>query len=260
MSAKQRVLDKSLRIADARWSFRNRRAARVFIYTDSRGTNMSTPLLAKVKHHLGSHVDRLQREYRINYAVCPHDHTTLIDFLSFANDRDLRQYDAIILHCGVVDFSPRPLSNIAKVRRAKAGDPRFDELFEANEALYANPQGAEYRGEPTTTLYSTEYHARVVKELAAIPNLGWISSNSFVPGWNGNWKPRPTDIDDVVRTFDTAMHAGLQHTLDLRQWSYDDVQRFTVDNIHFNGAGFADLTGRVSTLIQQIVAASSHGR
>ena len=90
------------------------------------------------------------------------------------------------------------------MRAAKRGLPRFEALFAANARYYAAPWHTLYMGEPTISLYSPEYlNDEIIPALVTIPNLIWISSNHFVPGWEGNYtRGRPTNIEQVVQGLD----------------------------------------------------------
>ena len=219
---------------------RNRRRPSVLIYADSRGRNITAP---HKTHYAGSYVHALQRSFNVTYRLTPHSHTTLVDFLNFTNEVDLASFDRVILHCGIVDFSPRPLSNIEKVRAAKANLPRFDALFAANAGYHSEPWETLYNGEPTINLYSPEYlRDEIAPALRAIPNLTWISSNHFVSGWEGNYtRGRPTNIEPVVQRFDAHLRAALPDTVDLSHWTPEQVRASTVDNIHLSRHGFREL-------------------
>lgn len=253
-SFEKRARDAAFGALDGVWRVRNAKKPSVLIYTDSRGLNVSNPKLAKAKRHYGSHVAWLQRHYLVDHVVCPYSHTTIPDFLTYAEQHDLSAYSAVILQCGIVDFSPRPVSSLDKVRAAKHGQARFDDLFARNADFYATPYDVEYEGEPTTSLYDVDYFGDVLSELAEIPNLLFITPNRFVPGWDGNWRPRPSNIDPVVELYSSRAVERLDWVLDLREWDYDEIQRYTVDNIHFTRPGFRaieallehELSGRVA--------------
>jgi hypothetical protein len=227
---------------------RNRGRPRVLIYADSRARNITAP---RKTHYAGSYVHSLQRSFHVTYRLTPHSHTTLVDFLNFTDQVDLASFDRVILHCGIVDFSPRPLSNLEKLRAAKAKLPRFDALFAANAGYHADPWDSTYRGEPTSSLYSPEYlRDELLPELAAIPNLTWISSNHFVAGWEGNYdRGRPANIEPVVQGFDAQMRAALPDIVDLSHWTPEQVRACTVDNIHLSRRGFRELAAMLQPRI-----------
>jgi hypothetical protein len=230
---------------------RNHRRPRVLIYADSRGRNITGP---HKTHYLGSYIHSLQRSFHVTYELTPHSHTTMVDFLNFADNVDLTSFDQVILHCGIVDFSPRPLSNIERVKAAKRGSRRFDELFAANASYYANPWETLYKGEPTISLYSPEYLSdEVIPALRTIPNLTWISSNHFVAGWEGNYtQGRPANIEQIVQGLDSQMRAAMPNLVDLSHWTPDKIRKRTVDNIHLSREGFREVTRILSTRLAQL--------
>ncbi len=229
---------------DAALRFRNRRRPHVLIYADSRGRNITAP---RKTHYLGSYIHSLQRSFHVTYRLTPHSHTTLVDFLNFADTVDLESFDRVILNCGVVDFSPRPLSNVERVKAGKRGSPRFEALFAANAGYYTSPWDTLYMGEPTINLYSDEYLCdEIIPALVAIPNLTWISSNHFVSGWEGNYaRGRPANIEQVVQRFDGRMRAALPDVVDLSHWTPRQVRSYTVDNIHLSQSGFREVAANL---------------
>jgi hypothetical protein len=227
---------------------------RVLVYADSRATNVIGPLGKSV---FGTYAARLMRHYRVYPIILPRPHTTLVDFLNHAH-RDRQTYDAVLLHCGIVDFSPRPVTSIAGIAAAKSRDPGFDKLFADNAAYHREAHGAPYDGVPTTTLYSPSYLEDVlVPRLAAIPNLVWITTNDFVPGWEGNYtRGRPVDIAARIAEFETRLRPTLQHVIDMHTWSYDDVQRFTIDNVHYSRAGVDEMAQTLRSGLDQVLGQS----
>jgi hypothetical protein len=223
----------------------------VLVYADSRATNVIGPLGKSV---FGTYAARLMRHYRVYPVILPRPHTTLVDFLNHW-DRDRRAYDAVLLHCGIVDFSPRPAPSIPRIAAAKSGDPGFAELFADNAAYHREPQGPEYEGVPTTTLYSPRYLEDVlVPRLAAIPKLIWVTTNDFVPGWEGNYtRGRPIDIGTRIAAFEALLRPALEHVVDMHTWSNDDVQRFTIDNVHYTRSGVDETARMLRSSVDQIL-------
>jgi hypothetical protein len=228
---------KAFRGYDALLRAKNRGRPRVLVYADSRGVNL---LSVKKTHYIGSYIHALQRRFDVTYWVLPHSHTTIVDFLNVADRVDLTTFDHVVLHCGIVDFSPRPISNIAKVQGGKQGEPRFDELFAEHADYYAHPWDTLYEGEPTINLYSPAYlNEQVLPALVKIPNLIWISSNHFVAGWDGNYtRGRPANIDQTVHRFEATLHEALPRVVDLSSWSDRQVREMTIDNLHLTRRGF----------------------
>lgn len=249
MAMAKRTLAGLMRTTDGFWRTVNGRKPRILIYTDSRGMNVSSRTMAVTKHHYGSHVDALQRRFHTTHVVCPFSHTTVLDFLTYLDRVDAAQFDHVVMQCGIVDFSPRPISSLSRIRSAKAGLPRFERMFDANAEHHATSRGEPYEGEATTTLYSVAYAKELIAELRRLDNLIWVSSNNFVRGWNGNWRARPDDIDATVRAYDDLMLQSLPATVDLHRWTDHEIQQFTVDNIHFTRTGFRRVRDEVITAI-----------
>jgi hypothetical protein len=237
---------------DGLYRARNRGRPRLLVYTDSRGENLVSRL---GKTGYGTYVNRLRAKYRLTYALCPESYTTILDFLNFIDRLGAERYDAVVMHCGIVDFSPRPLSGIAKLERSKVDTPRFRELFAQNKAYYDQPFDCEYYGEPTINIYSPDYlEKKILPELTALPHLIWINANHFVPGWNGNYtRGRPANIDEVVSSLDAIVERHLSRVIDLKAWTPDQVQRLTIDNIHFTKAGFEHLFDLIDRRIEETI-------
>jgi hypothetical protein len=238
--------------ADGLYRARNHSKPRLLVYTDSRGENLASRF---GKTGYGTYVNRLRAKYCLTYALCPESYTTILDFLNFIDRHEAGHYDAVVMHCGIVDFSPRPLSSIAKLERSKIGALRFRELFDRNSGYYGRPFDCEYYGEPTVNIYSPEFLEReIIPQLVAIPNLIWINANHLVPGWDGNYtRGRPANLDEVVSRFDEIMEQHLTRVIDLKGWSSAQVQRFTIDNIHFTEAGFENLYTLIDEMIKRTI-------
>jgi hypothetical protein len=205
----------------------------------------------------GTYVGHLRKRYSVDYAIRPENYTTIVDFLDAVSGIRPERYDAIILHCGVVDFSPRPVSGIRRVMESKAGRRSFDDLFASHRDYYAAPWPTTYDGEQTINLYSADYLSSVIiPRLARLENLIWISSNHFVRGWEGNYtRGRPSNIDEAVSSFEAALTCELSRVVDLRQWTDEQVRRFTVDNIHYTRAGFDEISRMIEFHVEDMLTA-----
>lgn len=219
---------------------KNYRKKKLLIYTDSRGYNV----ISKIgKTPFDSYITKLCFNYRVDYFICPEKFTTIVDFLIEIKKHKPIDYDSIIMHCGIVDFSPRPLSNIEKVIDSKKEINEFKALFETDQAHRKNTSDIEYYGEKTNTIYSLEYlESTLAPQLKAINNLIWIDSNHFVPGWEGNFaKGRPKNINETVTTFDSVLTPYISRSISLKSWTEEEIKRYTIDNIHFNKEGFREI-------------------
>lgn len=231
---------------------KNLNKLKLLIYTDSRGFNV---IGKKGKSPLNSYVQHLLIKYNVTYRICPEKYTTIVDFLDYINRLNIDKYDYVIMHCGVVDFSPRPLSNIQSVKQSKAGKKSFETLFEKNAQHYQKYLGPKYKSEELITLYSKEYFInQIIPQLKKISSLIWINSNHFVPGWDGNYtKGRPENINLIVNSYDELLNKELNNIIDLKEWDEEDIKKYTIDNIHFTREGFRKVYQLINKKIEDLV-------
>lgn len=234
---KAKVLSGVFKLCNQFLQLKNAKRRKIFVYTDSRGFNVVSRL---GKTPFESYIRTLAWNFNVEYYICPEKFTTIIDFLECVKKKDIGQYDVVLLHCGVVDFSPRPLSNIGKLLESKRGSAAFDKLRTENRSYHSQPYDVVYSGEKTITLYSMEYLSReVIPQLKQITNLVWINSNHFVKGWEGNFtKGRPANIEKLVNEYDALLMQNLANVIDLKIWGEKEIMENTIDNIHFTKKGF----------------------
>ena len=88
----------------------------ILYISDSRGFLVGSPVSYK-NHFKNCLISGLQKNYAVLPIINRQKYTTLLDGLDFINNTRFK-FDLIVLHLGVVDFSPRPSSS-AKLVRAK---------------------------------------------------------------------------------------------------------------------------------------------
>lgn len=233
---------------------------RVLIFTDSRGQHKP----AGQTHDVFA--ERLAKDPRLDVTsyLCPMKWTTTLDFLEQFSREQLAEFDHVVLYTGIVDWSPRPLSNAYKDLYCNENTLNaeylalntrdyskkvinykksiFDAVIGADvmERHFAHPFKDEYEGEATINMYPlAEGVERVASILAGIPNLIFINSNRFVPGWEGDYKKtRPSNIR-VSEAYSEAFRDKIpaNRLVNLLQWSAGDVRRYTCDNLHLSQAG-----------------------
>lgn len=215
-----------------KFNFVNVKKKRVLIYTDSRGTEIDSKF--KVKNPFFSYVDVLTKKAFVDYQICKKKHTSILDFLCYVESNS-RKYDLIYLHCGIVDFAPRPRSS-------------YDEML-GNKIDFISKQGWEsyflnrsdvscfYQGEPTFQFMSREFVEDIlIEKLESIGNIVYISINPVINDWRGNyWRERPTSINKQLLQ-DSILRDALP-TIDFSEWSKDEIMKYTIDNIHYTKAG-----------------------
>lgn len=226
---------------------------RILLYADSRGDNI--PRHFDYEHY-GS---RLAGKYYVDAYLCPEEWTTTLDFLKLWKTIPLGTYDAVILHTGIVDASPRHQKTaLEKIYPSKKDI--FDEVFgkECIKKYLHTDLGCNYEGDKTINLYSLEMaHNNLLPRLKEIPNLIWISSNRIDPGWRGNyWKDRPANIT-IIEDYSALFITELPHVINLMQWSLDHVKYYTFDNIHPTRMGSNYIFERLIEKLAQILETNS---
>jgi Protein of unknown function DUF115 len=234
---------------------------KILLFTDSRGVHKP----AGSKHSL--YADRLAKhaDLAVTSYLCPYQWTTIPDFLALAETLDLAAFDHVILHAGIVDHSPRPVSQMmeklyepavetdAKTTAALLSSRKFtqqkivnrkkvilDSLFGAAtmKSHLSRPFDDEYEGEKTINLYSLAMLVEtLVPRLASIDNLIFIGANDFCPGWNGDFpKARPTNIR-IIEEYSRELCRMLPNSVNLHQWTAENVREHTCDNLHLTSSG-----------------------
>lgn len=224
------------------------KAKKICIYTDSRGFYVNKWYCKK--NPLLSYIKILANTYYVDYHLCKYKHTTLLDFLyDYESMLEHKKYDVIILHLGVVDFSPRPLSQANEVLGLKKS--RLQNIFSSDSLRNLAPweYAERYNGEITASLYSKEFLKDFI--VRKINNLNarviWIGVNQILTDWNGNYdKERPANINNILdyqQIIDENFYGEL---ISLCEWKDEDIKRYTVDNIHLSIEGFKHLANLIN--------------
>lgn len=223
---------------------KNRKRSKIFIFTDSRGYEVTK--LWNKKNPFSSYIGDLIKEFRVDYHICEYSSTTIIDFL-YEYDRQLNKgkvFDFVIMHVGLVDFSPRPKSmaiDILKAKAQKIKHFRWDvNVFEKNICM---PISTEiYNNEKLANLYDEFFlKNEIIPLINKIPNLIYIGCNPVLQDWRGNyWQDRPRDISQILMSYNKVMLEGLtdKEIINIEDWGRDEIKEFTVDNIHLNRKGY----------------------
>jgi len=235
---------------------------KILLLTDSRGVHKP----AGSTHSLYS--ERLARVsgLEVTSLLCPYQWTTIPDLLALMERYGgAAAFDHVVLHAGIVDHSPRALSQAvgklyeprettdplvveALLDKRKFTDrkivnrkkPLLDAIFgeAAMRAHLARPLDVQYEGEPTINLYGLEMmRESLLPRLQAIENLVFVGANDFVPGWNGDFpRERPSNIR-LIEDYSRLLCKALPNVVNLHQWSPEQVREFTCDNLHLSAAG-----------------------
>lgn len=235
---------------------KNRGKPKLFVFTDSRGYEVTT--LWNKRNPFSSYVGNVIKEFSVEYHICEYASTTIIDFLYEYNKqvKKGKSYDFVIMHAGLVDFSPRPKSmaiNILKNKYHKIKSLNWDfSLFEQN---VNNPVSTEiYNNEQLSNLYTQDFlEHEIIPLLEKIPNLIYIGCNQILSDWRGNyWQDRPRDINKVLMSYNMAMLTCLKdkYTINIAEWGENEIKNYTVDNIHLNQRGYNIITIELGKILR----------
>ncbi|MGI2853517.1 hypothetical protein ACRTDR_04775 [Shewanella algae] len=211
-----------------------KRKKKILLYTDSRGTTVES--LYKQRNPFFSYLKFL-KEFDVVYKFCPHKFTSILDFLDYYDNCD-DKFDFIILHCGIVDFAPRPISSYECMLKTKN-----EYLKRKNWLHYFNNRKdflCNYEGEKTLQFMSVDFlEKEIIPELTKISGLIYIGINEVLSDWDGNyWRARPACINEQL-VQDELMIRNLAISISLRHWDAHDIKKYTVDNVHYNKLGLS---------------------
>lgn len=241
---------------------------KVLIFTDSRGEHKATFKTQPI------FVDRLKMFLESNHhelviMSCPFTWTSTIDFIELieTNMININEYDKIVLYTGVVEYSPRPLSNFIQcysptnprdvtieslldrghsTGRIINNKQKFMEKYIPSKYIDENMNSVYeclYDGEETRSLISLNINKDII--IPYLQNLGdkliFINSNAIVPHWDGNYvlkNPlgRPKNIN-IITKYSEQTIGKFQNMINLLDWTDNDVKKYTVDNMHLTYEG-----------------------
>jgi len=254
---------------------------KILIFTDSRGEHKAT---FKDDHIFTEKVTLMLQDkgFVVDKMCCPFSWTSTLEFIEIIEKKiiDVDFYDKIILFTGVVEFSPRPLSNfkncfqpeknseiiferLIDVKRTKGriinNKQDFMTQFIPSELLQKHldtSHNVYYDGEDTRSLISLDINQHVI-----IPYLKkfdskliYINSNSIVPNWEGNYLlknklGRPKNIH-IIHKYAKQMQNQFTHMIDLLEWTDEEVQKYTVDNMHLSYEGSEWILNKLNEKLQ----------
>ena len=227
----------------------NYKKKRIFIYTDSRGFEITK--IYNKKNPFSSYVYSFIRSYKCKVFVCPEKHTTVFDFL-YAYYKENKTYDFVISHIGVVDFSPRPISDIRDILELKK--KKITTVF--NEEFYnslINFKGYDtlYNNQRTSAILPESQIKIIAEKFNEIENLLWISCNPVLLNWKGNYrKLRPDNINLVnVKSKMLIEDLKTKKIIDLTNLTPSEVKEYTCDNIHLSEKGMEFIEEKMKELI-----------
>lgn len=227
--------------------FKEKSNKKVLIFTDSRGTEIENIL--KQKNPFYSYIDEIG-SYEKTYFLCPEKFTSILDFIEYLKNTNKR-YDVIVLHCGIVDFAPRPMSSYKEMYRCKS------KLIESNgwKSYFENRNDylCEYYSEKTMQFMSLNFlQNEIIPILKKIDNLVYVGINPVLTDWIGNyWRKRPLCINKQLEQ-DKLMHENINYTVNINHWSEEQIKKYTVDNVHYNRDGLKYLGKKIKDQLSNL--------
>ena len=213
-----------------------RNRPKILIFTDSRGFEVTK--FYNRKNPFSSYIGRLVTRFNCTVKICPEKFTSLLDFLVYYQSLKNSSFDCIILHCGIVDFAPRPESSFDQMLSDKKN---FFEMYPIFEFIKKEIRDSKvkYQGENTYSFLNEEALTNVVLPiLKNIPNIIYIGASPVLSNWDGNyWRKRPENINDVL-ILDAIMKRALVNHISLSCLTAEQIKKYTSDNVHYTKDGF----------------------
>lgn len=213
---------------------RNRQ--KILIFTDSRGFEVTK--FYNRKNPFSSYIGRMVTRFNCTVKICPEKFTSLLDFMAFYHDLENTSFDCVILHCGIVDFAPRPESSFDQMLADKEKFFEIYPIFEYIKKENRNSQ-VKYQGENTYSFLNEKALNNVVLPiLKNIPNIIYIGASPVLLNWDGNyWRKRPENINEVL-CLDAIMKRVLVNNISLSDLTAEQIKIYTSDNVHYTKEGF----------------------
>ncbi len=209
---------------------------KLLFFTDSRGQHKESFQNKKI------FAEKFSDEFDCDLILCPFKWTTTLDFIHLVETQqiDIQKYDKIILYTGVVEFSPRNISNFNECMNDKI---HFLKQFLSEYLDLNNEYKTTYRGENTKSLISIEaYEKIVIPYLQQFDNkLIIINTNKIAKNWEGNYTKinpsgRPKNIN-IVEEYSKKTIGKFKQLINLLDWDDDEIKKYTVDNMHLTYMG-----------------------
>ena len=210
------------------------------LYTDSRSLYMKSFL--SYKNPFYGYTKYLLKLRNWNISICPEKHTTLIDFLYYYTKLKIKNDLVIILHIGVVDFSPRTLSDAQMILDYKREKLSFllgnDIAMNARIGLL----NGMYEGQDTATIYDKFILSKLVillSQIAKSNKIIYVTSNPVLINWRGNYfRDRPKNLNESLESENYLIqNICFQNVLNLKDINHSFIKHITTDNIHLNSNG-----------------------
>lgn len=221
---------------------------RILIFTDSRGFEVTKPW--NRKNPFSSYVGTLALRYSCRVLVCPEKFTSLVDFISYYDEADGSSFDHIILHCGIVDFAPRPESSFEQMFETKRC--KLDQ-YSLSESISKNNREASesYEGEPTYSFLNKEaLDSVILPRLINMPNLIYVGTSKVLTDWDGiYWRKRPRNINEQLK-LDAMLCKAARNSIKMSELNDELIKLYTSDNVHYTNKGFNFILAKLEPILK----------
>jgi hypothetical protein len=229
----------------AKTHIRSSKKANLLLYTDSRGTEVAPSW--KQRNPYFSYLGVFDN-YNVDYNFCPHKFTSILDFIEFIENNE-SDYEIIILHAGIVDFAPRPISSYNTMLEMKKSllikKGWYEYFIDRTDYLGA------YEGEPTIQFFPLSFlNDIIIPKLSSLDNLLYIGINHVLLNWRGNyWRERPSSIN-IQLEFDKLLIEKIKNSVQLSEWRSDEIKKYTSDNVHYNSKGLNVISKEILSFLK----------
>jgi len=206
---------------------------KILLYTDSRGLKLES-------EDYVHYSERLAERYDVDAFLRPFKKTTTLDFLQFVKEHDISAYDHVILHVGIVEYSPRRQKSCWRMYESKR--QIFDEVFGKDniKAHLSRDFGYTYKDDKIINMYSMDMARRdLLPRLRDVHRLIWVSNTRDVPFWNDPTRQNrrgPLNMH-IIHDYAHLFMDTLNESINLMQWDEDGAKEHTIEGIHLNKKG-----------------------
>lgn len=232
------------------YKIKNFNRKKILIYTDSRGHEITK--IVNKNNPFSGYANYFIKKHKTSAFICPEKHTTFFDFIYYIENK-AKKYDYIICHTGVVDFAPRPISQVKKIIEIKKN--KIISLFgEKNYSDILNFKGYEinYEDEKTSSILPDFFIPFIAEKLNQYPNLIWITCNPVDSNWNGNYKKNRPSNTNIVNEKSKHLISTLKTNkiVNFTDFSNAEVKKYTCDNVHLSKEGMERIKLEINKIIK----------
>lgn len=227
-------------------------------FSDSRGFLVGSYVGYK-NHFRNNIVGRFHNKFAVKIEINKHSHTTLADLFYEYSIEDLNSFDFLIIHLGVVEFSPRrnidavairndKLEKLGRVKITKGSSVEKGFL----QALNARTE-AIYENDVTDSIVNADLYKKYMEKLQSVnvPIIA-LTTQTVLDDWRGNyWRARPSNMNSFLALEREFWKSVTPYVIQVP----DDeclIKKFTMDNIHPTKLGFKYLSDEVDRVVQEI--------